>query len=88
MLKVDAAFMQQAEKLYPGFRETLDYYEALDLPHCPRCGSSDTAAVSAGLVGRSMHLAAATTKIKLLPNGRPGSYYCNACSQFFDAPAK
>ena len=42
--------------------------------------------VSAGLVGRSIHLAGATTKIRLLPNGHPADFYCNQCDQYFNGP--
>jgi hypothetical protein len=85
MLKVDDEWIVRAEQQYRGFRKTVDYYEALTLPPCPRCGSADTAKVSSGLVGLSIHVAAATSKIKLLPNGHPADFHCAACDQFFDA---
>ena len=84
MLTVTKAWIRKAEAQSPGFRETLEYYEALDLPPCPRCSSTNTAKVSSGLVGRSMALAAATTKMKLVPNRKPGEdFHCGACDQFF-----
>jgi hypothetical protein len=88
VLKVTEQWIEKAEKSYPGIRETIAHYEARTLPHCPRCGSADSATVSAGLVGRSITVAAATTKIRLLSNGpRPGEFFCNACSTYFDPPA-
>jgi len=55
------------------------------LPQCPRCGSKDTADVQCGIIGRTINIAAATTRFKLIPNGpAPGKYFCNACDEFFD----
>lgn len=84
VLKVDEAAMKRIEKLHPGIREDIDSYESLNLPPCPSCGSADTAAVSAGIVGRSIHVAVATTKIRLLPNPVPEDYFCNRCREYFD----
>ncbi|MCJ7797413.1 MAG: hypothetical protein MUQ56_11735 [Thermoleophilia bacterium] len=86
MLKVSEQWLHDVEQRYPGIRGTIDYYEALNLPPCPGCGSVDTAAVSAGLVGRSIHVGASTTKMRLLPNGIPEDYYCNACERYFGGP--
>ena len=85
MLMIDDATIERVEKLYPGFRKSLEHYEALKLPSCPTCGSADTASVSAGLVGLSIHLAGATSKIKLLPNGHPADFFCRGCDRFFNA---
>jgi hypothetical protein len=86
MLKVDEQWLEDVEKLYPGIRRSIDYYESLDLPPCSGCGSVDTAAVSAGIVGRSIHVSAATTKMRLLPNVVSGDYYCNTCTCYFGEP--
>ena len=86
MLKVSEQWLRDVEERYPGIRGTIDRYEALNLPPCPTCGSADTAAVSAGIVGRSIHVCASTTKIRLLPNGVPEDYYCNACKRYFGGP--
>jgi hypothetical protein len=86
MLRVDEEWLRHAERIYPGIRRSIDSYEALDLPPCPRCGSVDTAAVSAGIVGRSIHVSAATTKMHLLPNVVAGDYHCNTCERFFGGP--
>ena len=87
-IKTSNESLREAEAMYPGFRKNLDYYEALDLPPCPTCNSTNTAKVSAGLVGRSIALAAATTKIKLVPNGHPADFHCGDCSRFFDSPTQ
>jgi hypothetical protein len=84
MLTVTEEWLRKAEETYPGFRDTLSYYESLDLPACPRCGSANSAKVTTGLVGRSVALAAATTKMKLLPNGHPADFHCGDCDHFFD----
>lgn len=83
MLKVDETWLSRVEKVYPGIRESIRHFEELNLPSCPACASKDTAAVSAGIVGRSIHVAAATTKIRLLPNVVPGDYFCNTCREYF-----
>lgn len=85
MLKVDEAWLRAAEERYPGFRATLDHYETQALPPCPVCGSAETAKTSTGLVGRSIALAAATTRMKLIPNGHSAGFHCSACDKFFDA---
>ena len=83
MLKVAEEWLQRVETLYPGIRKTIDYYEGMDLPPCPACDSPDTASVSAGIVGRSIHVAAATSKMRLLADGHPELYYCNTCGTYF-----
>jgi hypothetical protein len=86
MLKVDKEWIDRVDGKRPGFREMVECWDAMELPPCPSCGSADTAQVSAGLVGRSIHLAVATTKIRLLPNGHPADYYCNQCQSYFNGP--
>jgi hypothetical protein len=88
MLTISKAQIRAAERRYPGFKDTLDHYEAQSLPSCPLCGSAETASVSTGIIGRTMALAAATTKIKLVPNSQPANFYCGACDKFFDAPSE
>ena len=85
LLKVTKEWLQTAEDQYPGIQKTIESWEAQELPPCPRCGSVDSAKVSVGLVGRSITVAAATTKICLLSNGpTQGDLYCNACRHYFD----
>ena len=84
MLKVDKEALERMERRYEGITKSIMNYENADLPPCPHCQSDNTAEVSVGLVGRSMTVAGATTKIKLLPNGpKPGRYYCNNCKNYF-----
>jgi hypothetical protein len=88
MVKINDEWIRQAEIAYPGFRKTLNKYEAMRLPACPLCQSTNTATVSMGIVGRSISLAAATTKVKLITNPPvSGHFYCNDCEQFFDDPS-
>jgi hypothetical protein len=85
MLKFDREDLEHIETLYTGIGETILHFEQATLPACRNCGSEDTADVQFGLIGRTIHIAAATTKFKLLPNGpAPGEYFCNACNKFFD----
>ncbi len=84
MLRFTEEHLEEIERQYPGLRETVHHCEEAALPSCAHCGSADTAAVGIGIVGYSIHLAAATTKYKLLANGpAPGAYFCNACERFF-----
>jgi hypothetical protein len=66
MLNVGEDTLETMEHLYPGIRKTVKYYESLYLPRCPTCASEDTAKVSAGSIGRSIHVASATTKMHSL----------------------
>jgi hypothetical protein len=85
MLKLTGGQIEALESSHPGIKEQIQAFELAVLPVCPRCGSADTADVQVGIIGRTINLNAATTKIKLTPNGpRPGRYFCNACSKFFD----
>ena len=84
MLKVNEDWIRQAEDAYPGFAKTLIHYESAALPPCTACRSSNTAKVSGGVIGRTIALAAAITKMKLLPNPDDSArYFCNDCEQFF-----
>jgi hypothetical protein len=71
---------------YPGVEEQLRRFKEAELPPCPHCGSSDTASVQVGVIGRTIYLAASTKKFKLVPNMKDklGDYFCNECGKFFD----
>ena len=72
-------------KHYAGIKEDISRFEEANLPACHYCGSDNTASVQCGLVGRTMNIAAATTKFKLFPNSpKAGKYFCNACNKCFD----
>ena len=84
MLNVNQQWIKQVEQRYPGIGRLIRRFEEADLPVCSHCGSDNTADVQCGVVGITIHLAAATTKFKLLFNGpKPGRYFCNACAKFF-----
>lgn len=87
MLKITPTRLDELEIEFPEIRSQVMGFEHAQLPPCPQCGSIDTAAVSVGGARRSQVIAAATSKIRLLPNGpAPGSHYCNTCSGFFGVP--
>lgn len=84
MMKVDGDTLEEMEAKYPGIKEQIFRFEKAVLSPCPHCGAEDTADVQVGIIGRTIHIGAATSKFKLIPNGpRPGKYYCNACQQYF-----
>jgi hypothetical protein len=75
-------FEEEYKKLYRR-------YSRLDVPPCPRCGSKSTATVQVGIVGLTIRLAATCSTFKLIPNGpRPGEWFCNSCSTYFDVPSE
>jgi len=85
MLKIDKQTLDHIEIQYRGIRETILQFEEAKLPACRRCRSEDTADVQCGIIGRTINIAAATTKFKLFANGpKPGRYFCNACNEFFN----
>jgi len=84
MINMNEDWIRQAEAAYPGFRKTLMHYEGKVLPACAACRSSNTATVTSGIIGRTVALAAASSKVKLVPNGKAGHFFCNDCEQFFD----
>lgn len=84
MLKASREVIDSMETQYPGISKTIQYFENLDIPPCPKCGSEDTAIVQVGIIGRTIYIASVTTKFALRPNGPvPGKYYCNSCSKYF-----
>ena len=74
------------EERYPGITEQIRRFENAELPPCPHCGSSDTASVQVGIIGRTININAATRKFKLVPNmpDKRGDYFCNKCGKYFD----
>lgn len=84
MLRISKKEMEHAEGMYPGIAKQIRTFEAAVLPACAHCGSDNTADVQCGVIGRTMCIASATTKFKLLMNGPlPGRYFCNACRKYF-----
>lgn len=82
-LKTSLERLIEMEDEQPGIIEHIMYYEDMELPPCPKCGSGNTAVVNVGIVRRTLYLAAATRKFHLRANGRPGDYYCNVCKSYF-----
>jgi hypothetical protein len=73
-----ATFSEVYEKL-------LKRYNALDVPQCIHCESTDTAAVECGVIRLTMSLSATCRKFKLVGNGpKPAEWYCNSCKKFFN----
>ena len=84
MLKQSTTQLVKLEADYPGITQSILKFDNSILPHCPSCRSENTAHVEVGCVGRSIAIAAATTKVKLIPNrATPGNHYCNSCTTFF-----
>ena len=80
------ASMSIMKAQYPDITEQYLSFDEAELPSCSHCGSKDTASVQVGIIGRTIHLAGASRKFKLVPNGsdKKGKYFCNACGKFFD----
>lgn len=84
MLKQTKKQLARWEKQYHGITEQIMRFENAALPPCPKCCSNNTANVQVGFIGRTMKIAAATTKVRFIANGpKPGNYVCNDCNAFF-----
>ncbi len=84
MLKENETYLNYVEQQYPGVKEQIYSYDRAVLPACVHCGSTDTAQVISGVIGRTICLAGATTKVKLVPNNKESlDNFCNACGVFF-----
>lgn len=84
MMKISPSEVEELERIYPGIATSIQRFEGAELPACTHCGSTDTADVQVGIIGRTICLASSTTKFKLIPNGpKPGKYFCNTCRKFF-----
>ncbi len=85
MLTIKPERYADYEERYPGIIEEIMRFENADLPPCPNCGSSNTASVQVGFIGRTASISAATTKFHLILNGpKPGKYYCNDCKKYYN----
>lgn len=84
MIKISQEEIEIMEHRYPGIKEQIQHFEAMDLPACPICGSDDTASVQAGVIGRTVLISAATTKFHLMANyNGKGKFFCNICKKQF-----
>jgi hypothetical protein len=84
MIKVDDDSLKNMEEQYRGIKKQIFDYDKEKLPACRFCKSSDTAQVQFGIIGRTMNIAAATTKFKLaVKSKKTKRYYCNSCSKYF-----
>lgn len=85
MITIAQESIESLESDYPGIKEQILRFENAILPVCSHCGSENTANVQVGIIGRTIALASATTKVKLALNRpQPGKYFCNHCQNFFD----
>jgi hypothetical protein len=85
MEEKDKARLDNFEKDYPGITSNIRFFDEAELPSCSHCGSSDTANVQVGVIGRTIAIAGMTRKFHLIANGpKPGKYFCRTCRQYFD----
>lgn len=88
MIKLTEDQIRKMEEQRPGITEQIWRFENMDLPACPVCGSPDTASVQVGVIGRTIYIGSATSKIHLMLNGNDeGVYFCNVCRKQF-GPSK
>jgi hypothetical protein len=84
-MRVDECTINEWERLYPGIRETILHFENSNQLPCTYCGASDTGNAQVGFTGRSIHIARATSKFKLLVNGPiHGQNFCSQCRRHFN----
>ena len=85
-LQISNEALDKLDGQYEGIRDQILSFEAMELPRCTKCRSEDTAITQAGVIGRTINTAMATSKVKLLANGKgEGRYFCYARDSFFDA---
>lgn len=88
MLKLPSASLSELEKQYLGIQAQIEAMEGTPSSSCPRCGREDAARITIGLVGRTLALAAATTRCHLLPSGTDESqgmtWFCRHCQETYD----
>ena len=87
-LQISNDALNKLNDQYEGIRDQILSFEAMELPQCVSCGCEDTAIIQVGVIGRTMNIAIATSKIKLVSNANSdhGKYFCNACETFFAGP--
>ena len=74
---------------YPGLAEQVALYRQIAFPPCPHCGSIAVKKVEAGVIGRTVTLAALTKRIHLVTGPKPGEFRCETCGSYFGAvPAR
>ena len=84
MIKITEDQIRKMEEDRPGITEQIWRFENMDLPACPVCGSSDTASVQVGIIGRTIAIGSATTKVHLMGNVNDrGIHFCNVCRKQF-----
>ena len=84
MIKITEDQIRKMEEDRPGITEQIWRFENMDLPACPVCGSSDTASVQVGIIGRTIAIGSATTKVHLMGNVNDrGIHFCNVYRQQF-----
>jgi hypothetical protein len=83
MIKVDQATLDYMESQHAGIIEQIRRWDAMEIPPCTHCGSTDTADVQVGVIGRTICLTAATSRLHLIANGpKPGTHFCNQCRKY------
>ena len=84
MIKFSLDQIKNNEKNYEGIASQIMKFDNRVLPPCPFCGSEDTAVVLRAAIGRTIAIAAATTKVTLSLKPDSRHFYCHACKQQFD----
>jgi|JI6StandDraft_1071083.scaffolds.fasta_scaffold23039_3 hypothetical protein len=87
MLKLTAAALSDLEKHYPGIQAQIASMEDTPSGPCPDCGRVDAARIIIGSTGRTLALAAASSRCHLLPNGTDETqgmaWFCHPCQKAF-----
>ena len=86
-LQISNEALAKLNQQYDGIHDQIFEFEAMTLPVCSKCGTDNTAVTQVGVIGRTMNIALATSKVKIVANGesREGQHYCNSCEVFFDS---
>lgn len=86
MLRISKKDLETLENKYVGISAQIMQFENATLKPCLHCKSDNTALVQVGIIGRTIHIAAATIRMKLVsnPRDRLGKFFCNGCGKFFN----
>ena len=88
MIRLTRTQIEALEERYEGITDWITRFEKEVVYACPKCGSTDTALVQVGVVGRLLAIAAATSKVAIVLNGpKPGKYKCHVCRTYYNHPA-
>ena len=85
MIRLTKKQIEGLEQDYKGITEQIEGFDNEESPACPKCGSTHTALVQVGFLGRLNAIAAGTSKVAIVMNPpKPGKYKCRECKTYYN----